>query len=51
VSARWELSEPDAKPSVRAQRRQDMRGRLFRAASTLFAEAGFEETTYDDIAR
>ena len=46
-----EHKEHDVKPGVRAQRRDDMRRRLFRVASQLFAQSGFDATTYDDIAR
>jgi TetR/AcrR family transcriptional regulator, cholesterol catabolism regulator len=51
VTKTTEHKEHDVKPGVRAQRRDDMRRRLFRVASQLFAQSGFDATTYDDIAR
>ncbi|WP_051944049.1 TetR/AcrR family transcriptional regulator [Streptacidiphilus rugosus] len=42
--------ERDA-PAPREQRKIDTRERLLRVATELFVARGFEETTYDDIAR
>lgn len=55
VEERLDLGEdvhttPDT-TSVRSRRRQDTRDRLLRVASELFSRAGYEQTTYDDIAR
>lgn len=51
MTSRVKQSDRTEKPSLRAQRREDTRRRLFHVASELFAESGFDATTYDDIAR
>lgn len=41
----------DAEPGPRQRRKTETRERLLKAATDLFVAQGFDETTYDDIAR